>query len=742
MWHPDPPQGFSTSQEQVIIGRPMIPLYGAPQGIGGAPVEFAMAFEPENWMDANFLQRIPLTINGGQVPTTQNNFPLLINDTYTELIGQTIEQLRFAGIEDIQLEYEIEEFDNSTGELVAWVKKPTVSDGDIVYIYFDNLTAVDEQNSAAVWTENFSAVYHSNQTTFGSLSTLDSTVNQLHGTPQNMDITNQVPGPIDGSLDYNGTDERIILPDSPLLEPGSGPFTALCWMQSNVPTTQDDIFGKIVLTTGFPGWLFRISAVSSDQKITLYLGTVTQTRIQILGDTVFDTAKHLVGFTYDGSGDASGVKMYVDGEVDIKTIVIDTLIPPITSNGEFNIANSGNTTSVRPFGGNIDEVNIAQIERSEDWMKTVYNNQVDTSTFYSTGTAENIPALDTMAYEINWIDTDFLQRFPLTIKAGQVPTTVTDVPLLIDGTFTELIGQTIAQLRFAGTDNVLLDYEIQKFDDSTGELIAWAKKSSVSDGDIIYVYFDNLAAVDEQDAFAVWSDYKNVYHLNNVVAANSILDSTIAQETGDPDSTTLVAGKIGDAQQFDDSIPSDITFASYAIETSFSISFWFKTSTANGEVILSVINDPGVTGETGICLQVLSNGIVLFGYSSPPSFGPIDVESGTGFNDGVYHKAVCVYDDAGDNQELFVDGVSVDSVTNTDPPQDFSGNPLETFVGVLSPGIVGFDDIIDEFQTYVGVLSDDRILTEYNNQNDQSEFFTKGAVQVVPPNLIGMEYEE
>ena len=78
MWHPDPPQGFSTSQEQVIIGRPMIPLYGAPQGIGGAPVEFAMAFEPENWMDANFLQRIPLTINGGQVPTTQNNFPLLI----------------------------------------------------------------------------------------------------------------------------------------------------------------------------------------------------------------------------------------------------------------------------------------------------------------------------------------------------------------------------------------------------------------------------------------------------------------------------------------------------------------------------------------------------------------------------------------------------------------------------------------------------------------------------------------
>lgn len=37
MFRPDPPQGFSTEQEQVIIGRPPIPLFGVPQGIGVAP---------------------------------------------------------------------------------------------------------------------------------------------------------------------------------------------------------------------------------------------------------------------------------------------------------------------------------------------------------------------------------------------------------------------------------------------------------------------------------------------------------------------------------------------------------------------------------------------------------------------------------------------------------------------------------------------------------------------------------
>jgi len=32
LWHPDPPQGSTTEQGLVIIGRPVIPKFGAPQG--------------------------------------------------------------------------------------------------------------------------------------------------------------------------------------------------------------------------------------------------------------------------------------------------------------------------------------------------------------------------------------------------------------------------------------------------------------------------------------------------------------------------------------------------------------------------------------------------------------------------------------------------------------------------------------------------------------------------------------
>ncbi len=33
-WNPDPPQGVTSEQGLVIIGRPIIPRFGSPQGIG------------------------------------------------------------------------------------------------------------------------------------------------------------------------------------------------------------------------------------------------------------------------------------------------------------------------------------------------------------------------------------------------------------------------------------------------------------------------------------------------------------------------------------------------------------------------------------------------------------------------------------------------------------------------------------------------------------------------------------
>lgn len=38
MWKPEPPQGNTPEQGLAIIGRPIIPQFGAPQGIGGVVI--------------------------------------------------------------------------------------------------------------------------------------------------------------------------------------------------------------------------------------------------------------------------------------------------------------------------------------------------------------------------------------------------------------------------------------------------------------------------------------------------------------------------------------------------------------------------------------------------------------------------------------------------------------------------------------------------------------------------------
>ena len=132
-----PPQGIQKTNLIPSDTRHnhFIPSQGYLSG-GGLVVLDSMGYEPAGWLNAEFQQRIPLTINAGQVPSTQTDFPLLINDTYPELMGEVEAELRFAGSDNIQLEYEIEKFDSITGELVVWIKKDTVSDGDIIYIYF------------------------------------------------------------------------------------------------------------------------------------------------------------------------------------------------------------------------------------------------------------------------------------------------------------------------------------------------------------------------------------------------------------------------------------------------------------------------------------------------------------------------------------------------------------------------------------------------------------------------------
>ena len=129
----------------------------------------------QNWYNDSweFRKNITLSLNTATgVDSDLTDFPVLISFTDTELI-QTKESLGrdfvFTQSDGTTvLSHEIEKFDNTTGELIAWVKLPTMSASSTtdIYIYYKGDTI--GFNSADVWNDDYVLVWHLNQTSTGT----------------------------------------------------------------------------------------------------------------------------------------------------------------------------------------------------------------------------------------------------------------------------------------------------------------------------------------------------------------------------------------------------------------------------------------------------------------------------------------------------------------------------------------------------------------------------------------------
>ena len=121
----------------------------------------------QDWYDDSweFRKNITLSLNTATgVDSDLTDFPVLISFTDTDLI-QTNESLGrdFVFTESdgtTVLSHEIEKFDNTTGEIIAWVKLPTMSASTSteMYIYYKGDTI--GFNSANVWNDDYVIVWH------------------------------------------------------------------------------------------------------------------------------------------------------------------------------------------------------------------------------------------------------------------------------------------------------------------------------------------------------------------------------------------------------------------------------------------------------------------------------------------------------------------------------------------------------------------------------------------------------
>ncbi|MCK4919255.1 MAG: DUF2341 domain-containing protein, partial [Candidatus Pacebacteria bacterium] len=212
----------------------------APVNIFTTPGKISLQKADADWYatGGTWSYRKAITIDNTKVPNTdQSNFPILISHTdpvlkhtsnggkVTDLQGDDI--IFTASDGNTKLDHEIEKYDNSTGEIIAWVKVPTLSSSTntTIYIYYTNSSiTTSQENISGVWDDggsnNFKMVQHlSEDPSTGAPQSIDSTQYNNDGTSGGtMTSGDQVTGRIDGSLDFDGVDDKITISDDSTLD--------------------------------------------------------------------------------------------------------------------------------------------------------------------------------------------------------------------------------------------------------------------------------------------------------------------------------------------------------------------------------------------------------------------------------------------------------------------------------------------------------------------------------------------
>ncbi|MHA1985330.1 MAG: DUF2341 domain-containing protein [Promethearchaeota archaeon] len=538
-----------------------------------------VVWEPPNSQFFAYYKLITIDQNEVSGSGIHYNFPFLFSFIDGDLkykVQSDGDDIAFATDGD-WLDHEILVFDqdysSTEAELKVWVQIPYLysSKNTTIAMYYGNSTMSSRENAEGVWDSGYEAVYHLDD------DFLDSTTHNRDGTNTgSVDITGKIGDGQDferdratdnidiGTWSVAGTQitiqtwinlESFDIGDARILSKNSG--------TSNAGEAHVWMLG----TDTFPNRLRgRIKTGTSDSS-------GTSTVVATSGDLSLGTW-YLTALIYDGSN----IRFVLDGNP----------VGSFSKSGSLRVNNwpivIGNSPSgARNLDGIVDEVKISSTVRSNDWLKTEYDNQNDPSSFGSVGTEEIVnditPNADYFDYhKIITIDhtnvngTGSHVNFPFLVS-------LIDADLSFD---VQSDGDDIA----FSIEGQWLDHQIELFDKSFNgthaKLVAWVRipfLSTVEDTEIT-MHYGNSTMNSRQNPTGVWSDYKAVWHFNEPSGTGDyIKDSTIGNYDGTPFGTQFNgSGQIDGSRSFSSTGDNRIVINQgtdfFDGDNSFTFSFW------------------------------------------------------------------------------------------------------------------------------------------------------------------------
>lgn len=281
-----------------------------------------------------------------------------------------------------------------------------------------------------------------------------------------------------------------------------------------------------------------------------------------------------------------------------------------------------------------------------------------------------------------------------------------------------------------------LSYECERYIATTGEVIFWIKIPTLSTSvdTVIYMAYGNGSITTFQGGARgdAWnSSYKVVLHLSDDINAIGY-DSTVNANDFTNTNVTGIASKIGEGGNFY-AANARLSRAGLAIPSSGHITFWWKT-TSEPETQFII----GLMVRKASPLRTFDNNGQPFAgnsywyggfYNTTGGDDRSQNNAGTGLAANTWYKYDCIWTNGGATR-MYRNGVAVGSFTATlDATWDTTSETTYVNYDSVSPvyGTAHYDEI-----RLSNVAHDVAwILTEYNNQNSPSTFYTVGAAVAV-----------
>ena len=327
----------------------------------------------------------------------------------------------------------------------------------------------------------------------------------------------------------------------------------------------------------------------------------------------------------------------------------------------------------------------------------------------------------------NWWDEDWSYRKLITFNSSQIPSTLTNFPVVYNVTDSDL-----SEAQSDADDFVFISYadnstqynhEIEHFDDGTNELVAWINITSLSSSSDtkVWMYYGNNDCSNQENVAGTWNnDFLAVWHMDD--ASGGIDDST-GNYDGTEEGTPAYEqdGVIGLAIDLDEDVDyfkfSDTGWIDGTND--FTMEVYMNTDTVTTESFAIQTRDESTTG-----IRFRLNELQ---FVTIDGGGQDNLDSITPSTDTWYH-CVAVYD-ADVGKKLYVDYSN--SYSNSRKGAFTSQSQFNAVGGADWSGgnpIHGFDGTLDEVRLYKTAVSDAWIETSYNSMNNATNggFFNTG----------------